>query len=99
MAEQADAPDLGSGTQSECAGSSPVNGIKDGGIMEKVLKRYENKSTGQVIIAYEGFSRPDHEWEPFYDGFWIKTDPYGSEQFMKKADFEREYRLIKTPTK
>lgn len=95
MAEQADAPDLGSGTQRECAGSSPVNGMEV--TMDKKIKRYENDK-GQVILAYEGLSRPYVENEPFIEGFWILTDKYGSEQFVPKPNFVKTYREIKSPS-
>ena len=96
VAEQADAPDLGSGTQRECVGSSPVNGITKGGYVMKNVNRYENNE-GKVILAYEGLSRPYHENEPFIEGFWILTDKYGSEQFIPKPEFIKIYREIKLP--
>lgn len=94
--ETADTSDLCSGTQRECVGSSSVNGINKGGYVMKNVKHYENEQ-GQVILAYEGLSRPYVENEPFIEGFWVLTDKYGSEQFIPKPEFIKIYREIKLP--
>lgn len=65
--------------------------------MTKEVKRYENMA-GKVVLAYVGLSRPYQENDPFVEGYWILTDSYGSEQFIPKIPFEREYWEIKTPS-
>lgn len=65
--------------------------------MTKEVKRYEN-ADGKVVLAYAGLSRPYHEKEPFVMGYWIIIDAYGSEQFIPKPAFEKEYWEVKTPT-
>ena len=64
--------------------------------MKKEVKHYENMA-GDVILAYKGLSRPYRENEPFVEGYWILEDSYGSEKFIPKIPFEREYWEIKKP--
>ena len=78
-------------------GSNPSTGTTKGGVMKKEVKHYENME-GKVILAYAGLSRPYRENEPFVEGYWILTDSYGSEQFIPKIPFEREYWEVKTPS-
>ena len=79
-------------------GSNPSTGTTKGGAMKKEVKHYENMA-GKVILAYAGLSRPYRENEPFVEGYWILIDSYGSEQFIPKIPFEREYWEIKKPEK
>ena len=64
--------------------------------MQKEWKHYES-SEGKLVIAYYGLSRPLKESDPFYEGYWISTDLYGSEQFIPKPEFEKNFHEVKKP--
>ena len=100
VAEQADALRLERSTHSECIGSSPVSDtLERRNVMEKVWKHYEDNTgnTGKCILAYYGLSRPMNQNNPFIEGYWISLDLNGSEQFIPKLEFERDYREVKKP--
>lgn len=96
VAEQADAPALGASTHGECAGSNPVIDINRRIVMVKDWKHYESND-GKLVIAYYGLSRPMNENDPFIYGYWISLDLNGSEQFIPKNEFEKEYREVRKP--
>ena len=64
--------------------------------MQKEWKHYED-NTGKVILAYYGLSRPMNQNNPFIEGYWVSLDLNGSEQFIPKPEFERDYREVKKP--
>lgn len=96
VAELVDALRLERSTQRECAGSSPAIDTNRRINMIKDWKHYENND-GRLIIAYYGLSRPMNESDPFMYGYWVSLDLNGSEQFIPKLDFEKEFREVKKP--
>ena len=96
VAERADALVLGASTHREYVGSNPISDNERRDVMEKVWKHYED-NTGKCILAYYGLSRPMNQNNPFIEGYWISLDLNGSEQFIPKPTFEKEFKEIKKP--
>ena len=96
MMELEDMTDLGSVERKAPEGPNPSTGIRKEANMKKEWKHYES-SEGKLVIAYYGLSRPLKESDPFYEGYWISTDLYGSEQFIPKPEFEKNFHEVKKP--
>lgn len=77
-------------------------GVCTGALSVDVVKSENTPSLG--VGTPSEFTGPNpvidtnrRENEPLVEGYWISTDLYGSEKFIPKPEFEKEYREVKKP--